>query len=145
MTTKTVSENLVPFTSETAKEAGRKGGLARARNAAARKTVERGDGKSWATELATLQEQFNREDIGANAAAVAQMILGKLATGELEINSRDVSSLLDTLVSIVRLEEGKATSHTATVTMEGGVLERIEALRTRHVETTATDPEELNP
>ena len=136
---KAAEKNLVPFGSDEegrkkAAEAGRKGGLARARNAEARKTAVTDTAKAWKTSLDNLAASFNREDLGPQAANVASMLLGQIARGDVEIASKDMASLLDTLVNIVRLEEGKATSHTASVSLAGGdVLNKIAALR--HKET----------
>ena len=130
--TEAAEKNLVPFgkDKEKAREAGRKGGLARARNAEAKKLGEIQNAKAWKLSLEHLQASFNREDLGSQAALVTQMLLGKIARGDVEIASKDMASLLDTLVNIVRLEEGKATSHTASVSLAGGdVLNKIEALR----------------
>jgi len=132
---KAAKQNLVPFGSDEegrrkAAEAGRKGGLARARNAEARKTAVTDTAKAWKTSLDNLAASFNREDLGPQAANVASMLLGQIARGDVEIASKDMASLLDTLVNIVRLEEGKATSHTASVSLAGGdVLNKIAALR----------------
>lgn len=132
---KAAEKNLVPFGSDEegrkkAAEAGRKGGLARARNAEARKAAVTDTAKAWKTSLDNLAASFNREDLGPQAANVASMLLGQIARGDVEIASKDMASLLDTLVNIVRLEEGKATSHTASVSLAGGdVLNKIAALR----------------
>lgn len=136
---KAAEKNLIPFGSDEegrkkAAEAGRKGGLARARNAEARKAAVTDTAKAWKSSLDMLAASFNREDLGEQAANVASMLLGQIARGDVEIASKDMASLLDTLVNIVRLEEGKATSHTASVSLAGGdVLNKIAALR--HKET----------
>ena len=141
MATQTISHNvrnLTPFSNtpegrEKAREAGRKGGLQRAKNAAARKAAEAGDAAAAIARMRQVGNEFKREDLGDQAAAVAQLLLARITNGEIEIQGRDVSSLLDVLVTIVRLEEGKATSHVATMNMDaGGVLDRIAALRGEH-------------
>lgn len=133
--TEAAQKNLVPFgkdeeSKKRASEAGRKGGLARARNAEAKKLEVTDTAKAWKLQLDMLADTFNREELGSQAANVASMLLGKIASGAVEISGKDMASLLDTLVNIVRLEEGKATSHTASVSLAGGdVLNKIEALR----------------
>lgn len=127
--------NLLPFDSteegrQKARENGRKGGLKRAENARKRKALEAKDAESLQRVMADLTTHFNREELADQAAAVASMLLSRVASGDIEINGRDVSGLLDTLVTIVRLEEGKATSHVATLSMDGAdVLDRIQMLR----------------
>ena len=118
-----------------AKELGRQGGLARARNAAARKAKEAGTVAEWKHAMESVATAFNRE----NAAAVANMLLARIAKGEIEITGRDVSGLLDVLVQVVRLEEGLATSHTLTVQGEA-VIDRIARLRAEHNERTEAGP-----
>lgn len=133
--TEAAQKNLVPFgkdeeSKKRASEAGRKGGLARARNAEAKKLEVTDTAKAWKLQLDMLADTFNREELGSQAANVASMLLGKIASGAVEISGKDMASLLDTLVNIVRLEEGKATSHTASVSLAGGdVLNKIAALR----------------
>ena len=149
---KAAKQNLVPFGSDEegrrkAAEAGRKGGLARARNAEARKTAVTDTAKAWKTSLDNLAASFNREDLGPQAANVASMLLGQIARGDVEIASKDMASLLDTLVNIVRLEEGKATSHTASVSLAGGdVLNKIAALRQKETvgDTTRSEHKGVN-
>lgn len=133
------AEHLQPFEkgSERAREAGRKGGLTRARNAAAKRANETADSEGITAALQRIAESFNRDDISQNAAAVTNMLLGQIAAGSIEVSGRDVAGLLDVLVSIVRLEEGKATSHHAVVNTEQ-VLARIEQLRQEAGGETAT-------
>jgi hypothetical protein len=115
-----------------ARELGRKGGQTRARNAAAKRGLATKTGQERALSLTEVTTRFNRADLSENAAAVANLLLGRIAAGEIKVDGRDVSALLDVLVTIVRLEEGLATSHHQTVSVTGDVMARIEALRAQH-------------
>lgn len=122
------SDQLVKFTPETAAEAGRRGGIARAEKARAQRAAAAQDAETLAAHLATFSERFSRDDIGTHTAAVAAMILAKLAAGQVPIrHAADAAELLKVLVDITRLEEGQATSHV----MHGSVqiVERIEQMR----------------
>ena len=112
-------QNLAPFNDTEegrarAREQGRKGGLARAKKYEAKRSIAVKSGEEVALQLEVVARSFSREDLGQNAAAVASLLLGRIAAGEIEISGRDVAGLLDVLVTVVRLEEGLATSHHAT-------------------------------
>lgn len=137
----TRADQLIPFTSETAREAGRRGGMARAEKARAKAAADAQDAETLANHLATFHERFKRDDIGTHTAAVAAMILAKLAAGQVPIrHAADAAELLKVLVDITRLEEGQATSHV----MHGSVqiVERIEQMR---AELTASRDSSTQP
>ena len=90
-----------------------------------------------------LEASFNREDVGRQAAAVAAMLLGKIANGSIEVKSADVAGLLQVLVTITRLEEGLSTSNHTHLSVTGeAVLERIERLRAQHAATVSGGADE---
>ena len=103
----------------------------------ARQVAEADDARTLAKHLETYSQTFTRADIGTHTAAVAAMILAKLAAGQVPIrHAADAAELLKVLVDITRLEEGQATSHV----MHGSVqiVERIEQMRAEL--TASRDP-----
>lgn len=124
----TRSDQLTPFTKETAVEAGRKSGEARRRRAAAKRLADTNAANELAEHLETFAETFQRETIGTHTAAVAAMILAKIAAGQVPIrHAADAAELLKVLVDITRLEEGQATSHVMHGSVE--IVQRIEQMR----------------
>lgn len=132
-------QNLIVFSKDDpeararAREQGRKGGLKRAENARRRKALEARASKDAIEQLEDLTSRFNREDLGRNAAAVANMLMGRVVSGEIEVTGKDVASLVEVLVNIARLEAGQATSHTVSASMDtDAVLARIDEIRSAH-------------
>ena len=124
----TRTDQLTPFTAESASEAGRKSGEARRQKALAKRVANTTQARELADHLQTFADTFDRQTIGTHTAAVAAMILAKLAAGQVPIrHAADAAELLKVLVDITRLEEGQATSHV----MHGSVqiVERIEQMR----------------
>ena len=133
--------DLIPFDNTTeagrerARQAGRKGGLTRARNAAARKAREAEAQAAAAEQGAILVpmrrpdeyvdvmrqavEGFKRDELGPQAAAAAQFLIGRILAGDIEVGSRDIAPLIDTLVTITRLEEGQSTSNHVHLRVDG--------------------------
>lgn len=103
------NSNLRPFRrgDPRAVEAGRKGGLARSARAAS--SIERG--REAATQLETLRATFNRATLGDDAAVIGQLILARIASGEIKVRGEDAAALLRAVHEIARLEAGQATSH----------------------------------
>ena len=127
--------NLIPFNSTEegrarARELGAKGGRKRAANAAAKADVTRAARGELITTLTELTERFNRDDLGNQAAGVAQMLMGRIANGEIEVSGRDVSGLIQVLVNVTRLEEGQSTENSLRLTLSADdAMDRIKVLR----------------
>lgn len=124
-------DQLTPFDSERAKEAGRRSGEVRRQRAAAQRLKNTTEARELADHLATFGETFHRDDIGTHSAAVAAMILARIAAGQIPIrHAADAADLLTALHNLTRLEEGQATSHTLNATVDAGtIVARIEQLR----------------
>lgn len=110
------TSNLTPFTKgdPRAVAAGKASAATRAANRDSRVKAAR----QAAAQLVTFNESYQRGNLGANAANVAQFILGRIGTGDIPVrNGDEAAALLRALVDIARLEEGQATSHTLTATL----------------------------
>jgi len=105
------AKNLVLFEkgSKRAREAGRKGGQTRSKNALAKRALT----TELTETLQQLQKGFKREQLGPTAAALAISLIIRAETGEIEITGKDLPEMLKVLVEVVRLEAGQATSLTA--------------------------------
>ena len=129
------TQHLQPFTKgdPRAKEAGRKGGQTRARNAKAKRDTGLATAQQAATTLNTLHTHFDRATLGQDAANIAQYILGRIGTGDIPIrNGDEAAALLRALVDIARLEEGQATSHTITAHLSTTeAIARVQELQAR--------------
>lgn len=121
--------NLIPFKKGDARavEAGKKGAAAkRARRAAQAATSE-----AVARELDTLRTTLQRDDLGPTAAAAAQLLIGRVATGDIPVrNGDEAAALLRALVDVARIEEGQHTSASIVGHIDGtAAIERIRSLR----------------
>ena len=126
-------DQLTPFVKgdERAREAGRKSVEVRRQKALANKVQEAKNATDLAQHLATFTTTFSRDDIGAQAAAVGQMILARLAANQIPIrHAADAAELLKVLVDVTRLEEGLHTTASLSATLSSeAVIARIEQLR----------------
>jgi len=129
-------ENLTPFDSRRAIEAGKKSGQVRRNKKVARKVLNDGAALS----LARLSATFKREDLGGTSAAMAQALMVGLADGVIEIDPKVVPDLIRVLVDVARLEAGQATSHTVRLG-DAGVMARLEELRAQATTGGAEVPE----
>ena len=89
--------------------AARKGGQARARNAAARRAAA----LEPAAALEQVADRFNRDQLGPMAAAVAMWTMGEVVAGRQKV--RDPAAWVRVLVDVARLEAGEVTSATASL------------------------------
>ena len=124
------SAQLQPFTKgdPRAVAAGKKSVEVRRQRAIAEKAAQAADASTLAGHLATFSATFQRDDLGQQTAAVAAMILAKLAAGQVPIrHAGDAAELLKVLVDITRLEEGQSTSNVLHGSVQ--IVERIEAMR----------------
>ena len=104
--------------------AARKGGQARARNAAARKVAA----LEPAAALERVAGRFSREDLGPMAVAVAMWTMGEVVAGRQRV--RDPAAWVRVLVDVARLEAGEVTSATAHVDVTADDVRRAVELRT---------------
>lgn len=139
------TEHLQPFAkgSERARELGRRGGQARAAKAAAKRDAAAATTQQAADALHTATQRFNRQDLAPHAAAAAQLIIGRVATGDIPVrNGDEAAALLRALVDVARLEEGQHTAATIIAHADTSqMLDRIRALRERastELEATST-------
>ena len=124
----TRTDQLTPFDSESASRAGKRSAEVRRQRALARQVAAADDARTLANHLETYSQTFQREDLSTNTAAVAAMILAKLAAGQVPIrHAGDAAELLKVLVDITRLEEGQSTSNVLHGSVE--IVKRIEAMR----------------
>jgi hypothetical protein len=123
----TNTTGLQPFTSETASKAGKASAAARR----ARRDADVSKSRDAAKVLDTFASSFARDNLGGNAANVAQYILGRIGTGAIPVrNGDEAAALLRALVDIARLEEGQATSHTLTAHLSTeAAVARVAAIR----------------
>lgn len=113
-----------------ARELGARGGKKRAENARKRREAAEAENRDPVEALELLSGRFNREDLGPMSAQVAMMLLGKITSGEIEVQGRDVANLIQVLVNVTRLEEGQSTNNTVHVALSAGdAMERIRMLR----------------
>lgn len=127
----TRSDQLTPFTPETASQAGKRSAEVRRQRALARQVAQAEDARTLANHLATFEQTFRREDLSSQTSAVAAMILAKIAAGQVPIrHAGDAAELLKVLVDVTRLEEGQHTSAHLTASIDSeAIVARIEALR----------------
>jgi hypothetical protein len=125
------TDQLTPFTPETASRAGKRSAEVRRQRAIARQVEQAQDARTLATHLQTFADTFQRDDIGTHSAAVAAMILAKIAAGQVPIrHAADAAELLKVLHDMTRLEEGQSTSNILHGTIDSGaIIARIEELR----------------
>lgn len=98
---------------ERAAAAGRKGAATRRANAAAKRSAT----LDAASSIAILRTAYERETVGDLARLIVVDTLARIGKGEIPIrHAADAAELIRTLVDIARVEEGKATSITATLT-----------------------------
>jgi hypothetical protein len=82
------------------------------------------------TALATVRESFERDELGADAAAAAGWLLGRIVTGGIPIrNGAEAAELLRALVDVARLEAGESTSNTVVAHVGPGAVTAVLALR----------------
>lgn len=136
----TRTDQLIPFDSETASRAGKRSAEVRRQRALARQVAAADDARTLATHLQTFQDTFQREELGAQAAAVGAYIMARIAAGQIPIrHAGDAADLLTALHNMTRLEEGQATSHVMHGSVE--IVQRIEALRAElNPPTTGPNP-----
>lgn len=102
------------FDSETAKAAAKRSAEVRR----AKRDLARGEVTTLAQKLDTLRDTYQRDDLGPNAAALAQHTMSRVMAGEIPIrHAGEAAELLRVLVDVARLEAGEATAHTAHVSM----------------------------
>lgn len=123
------TSGLTPFTKETASAAGRKSAAVRA----ARRDADVQRARDAARTLDALGDTFQRDRLGPDAAAVAALILSRIASGDIVVKRGDeAAALLRALVDVARLEAGEATSHTLRATVDQGeAVAAVIALRDR--------------
>lgn len=129
--------NLTPFDSERAKIAAAKSVEARR----AKRARDRATTSDLADSLATLRDTFERDNLGENAAAVGNWVLGRVALGKVPIrHAGDAADLLRVLVDVARLEAGEATSVALVghVSDRGEVAARVAAMQQRAREALAS-------
>lgn len=103
-------QNLVPFDSDRAKLAAAKSAEVRR----AKKAVSHAENLEHTKTLAVLRSTYSREDLGPSAAALAQDVLRRTATGEIGPQHWDKAArFIEALTGVARLEAGQATSQTA--------------------------------
>jgi hypothetical protein len=118
--------NLVPFTPETAAEAGRRSGEAKR----ARKVAASADVRTAAAALDQVRAAFSRDQLGPDAAAAASYIVGRIVAGSIPLrNGSEAAELLRALVDVARLEAGQATSASAVLHVGADATARVLALR----------------
>ena len=85
---------------------------------------------AFALPIERLSEGFNRDELGDYAAKLAMWTMSRIMTGEIEIQGRDASALIDVLVKVVRLEEGQSTDNSLRVTVSADEARaRLQGLR----------------
>ena len=120
--------NLRPFVKgdPRAVEAGKRSVEARR----ARATIATDGTSALRRELDTVTATFERGELGAQAAAVAGLLLAKVAAGVITVKGPDVAALLRVLVDVARLEAGEPTSQAVVAHIgTSQALERVAELR----------------
>ncbi len=121
-------KNLVMFEkgSDRAREAGRKGGRARA----AKHATARVNTSALAVQLTQLQTSFKREALGPAAAALCVALIVRVELGEIKVEGKDLPALLQVLLDITRLEAGEATSQSVVAHISSSdAIARLKVLR----------------
>lgn len=129
------------FTSEQAREAGRKSGEARRRKKAEReasqalalaarlRAVDRADGRDV---LHTTDGNRSQPyDLRSGALEAANLLIDRVLSGQVEIrHGSDLAALLDKVHTVYRLETGQSTSNAASLTMSSEqAIQRLEQAR----------------
>lgn len=126
-------EHLTPFIEGDSRAviAGKKSGEVRRARAVAERAKRSEDALTLASHLATFTQTFDRTDVGAQAAAVAQMILARIAANQIPIrHAADAAELLRVLVDVTRLEEGLHTTASLSAQLDSSaIVARIEQMR----------------
>lgn len=131
------------FTSETAREAGRRSGEARRRKKAEREAIaeltkaararalESVHGDGGALGIPPDGAGSNAADLRSSALAVVDLLLDMALTGKVPVrHAGDLAALVDKVHAIYRLEGGESTSNTAHLTVSSdAVLAKLEAVR----------------
>lgn len=106
--------HLKPFDSESARIAAQRSAEARR----ARKELARNEHANISTQLRRVREAYKREELGPNAAAMAQHLMSQVITGQIPVrNGAEAAELIRCGVDIARLEAGQNTSQTAHIAM----------------------------
>lgn len=115
MTTRTISNNLTPFTGEEgrkrASEAGKKSAAVRRAKRDNKELAKVRTSNDLNKALTDIKSTFDRGTLADSAASTAQYLMGLIVTGAVEVTGRDMASLIQTLVDVARLEEGQSTSN----------------------------------
>jgi hypothetical protein len=120
------TSQLTPFTTETAREMGRRSGEARRAGKVARSK----DVRTASAALVEVREAFDRDRLGPDAAAAAGYVIGRIVTGSIPIrHAEDAATLLRALVDVARLEAGQPTTATAVLHVGADATARVLALR----------------
>ncbi len=147
------------FTSEQAREAGRKSGEARRRKKAEReasqalalaarlRAVDRTDGKEVLPSTSrngspSLDENRSQPyDLRSGALEAANLLIDRVLSGQVEIrHGSDLAALLDKVHTVYRLETGQSTSNAATLAMSSEhAIQRLEEARGRLVAPSDED------
>lgn len=106
--------HLKPFDSETARLAAQRSAEARR----ARKELARNEHANISTQLRRVRDAYKREELGPNAAALAQHLMAQVINGQIPVrNGAEAAELIRCGVDIARLEAGQATSQTAHIAL----------------------------
>ena len=124
------TRTLQPFTKgdPRAVAAGKKSAETRRAKREATAIVKVRDADQGAELIDTLVTRYERDKMGASAAAAVQHLIANVISGAVPIkDATDAANLIKVLFDVARLEEGQSTSNVLHGSVQ--IVERIEAMR----------------